>query len=355
MRIPDLSAVILAAVFAWPAAAQEPAPVSLAVPEAAYATRSLQLSGSFVAQRSARLSPRLPGLVAQAPVDAGDQVSAGDTVLQLDTRLAELAVSQALAARQEAQARVTESQRLLDEAARLSRKQVAPETEIEARRAQVAVSEANLATAEASLAVQRERLERHAVPAPFDGVVAQRLVEMGEWVETGDAVVQLVGVGELWLDAQAPQEFLPAMSTDVRTLVRVDALGGQEFVARVHARVPVSDPTARTFLLRLVLDQPAPDIVPGMSATALLNWTSSDQVVYVPRDAIIRFPDGTTTVWIVKEAAGQATAHETEVAISRYEGDRAEIRSGLAADQPVVVRGNEVLSEGQPVRVVERQ
>ena len=75
--------------------------------------------------------------------------------------------------------------------------------------------------------------------------------------------------------------------------------------------------------------------------------------VFMKAGAIIRFPDGTTTVWVVDSAGGTTTARELPVTIERYDGDRAAISHGLSATQSVVVRGNEVLVEGQRVTVRE--
>lgn len=183
-------------------------------------------------------------------------------------------------------------------------------------------------------------------------MVAVRLAEVGEWVETGTAVAELVATDALWLDVRAPQQLWDPLDRQVRASAWVDALGSR-VEARVEARVPVNDPAARTFLVRLALAEPQRSIVPGMSATVRFEWVEDRQVLAVPRDAIIRFPDGTTTVWVVTDGPAGPTAHEREVTVEGYEGDRAELRPGLAADARVVIRGNEVLTEGQAVRIVE--
>jgi RND family efflux transporter MFP subunit len=189
--------------------------------------------------------------------------------------------------------------------------------------------------------------------APFSGVIARRLTESGEWVETGTAVAELVAVDDLWLDVQAPQRLWPRLREDTEVHVVVDALGSASFPARVDARVPVSDPNARTFLLRLVLPDADPDITPGMSARAQLRLTTDSDALLVPRDALIRYPDGTTTLYTVDTRVAPPRARQREVTVGRVDGDWAVIDSGLEPDQAVVVRGNEVLQDGDAVRIVE--
>jgi len=335
-----------------PLAAQEPAPVAVAQPEVRPAVERVELTGSFTARRAAQLSPRLSGLVETIDIDAGDEVAAGDVIVRLDDRLAELQLAQADAAVAEARASFDEAVRLRDEALRLSEDRFLPDTEIQARKSAAQVAQATLDVARAERDTAVERLERHAIAAPFDGVIARKLTESGEWVETGTAVAELVAVDDLWLDVQAPQRLWPRLRQDTGVEVVVDALGRRTFAAEVAARVPLSDPNARTFLLRLVLVDADPDITPGMSARAMLRLTSDTDALLVPRDALIRYPDGTITVFVVDDSDAPPRARQREVAVGRVDGNMAVIESGLEAGRPVVVRGNEMLSDGDAVRVV---
>lgn len=333
--------------------AQDAAPVRVAQPEVRPAVERVELTGSFTARRAARLSPRLSGLVETIAVDAGDAVSGGDVIVQLDDRLAELQLAQFEAAVTQARAALDEAIRLRDEALRLGEDQVIPATEIEARRSAVQVAQARLEVAVAERDTAAERLARHAIVAPFPGVIARRLTEAGEWVDTGTAVAELVAVDDLWLDVQAPQRLWPRLREDTEVNVVVDALGGAAFTAEVAARVPVSDPNARTFLLRLVLPEADPDITPGMSARAQLRLSTDADALLVPRDALIRYPDGTITLFVVDRQATPPRARQREVTVGRVDGDLAVVDSGLDAGQAVVVRGNEVLQDGDAVRIVE--
>ena len=344
-------AAALAVCLSATAAAQQPAPVAVASPEVRPAVEEIELTGSFTARRSAQLSPRLSGLVETIGVDAGDAVATGDVIVRLDDRLAELELAQAEAAVEQSRAAFDEAVRLRDEAERLVEDRFFPDTEVRARRSAVQVAEAALDVAMAERDTVAERVARHKIVAPFDGIIARRFTEAGEWVETGTAVAELVAVDYLWLDVQAPQRLWPRLQQDTDVEVIVDALGGQTFSGEVAARVPVSDPAARTFLLRLVLPEADPDITPGMSARTVISLRTDADALLVPRDALIRYPDGTITLYTVDESVSPPVARQREVQVGRVDGDRAVIESGLSPTERVIVRGNEVLAEGQPVRV----
>jgi RND family efflux transporter MFP subunit len=345
---------LIAVAHGAPALGQEPAPVTVAQPEVRPAVDRVELTGSFTARRAAQLSPRLSGLVETISIDAGDTVEAGDVVVRLDDRLARLQLAQAEALVAQARAAFDEAVRLRDEAERLGKDKFLPDTLIQARKSAVHVAKAAMDVASAERDTAAERLERHAIIAPFDGVVARRLTESGEWVETGTAVAELVSIDDLWLDVQAPQRLWPRLRQDTRVDAVVDALGGRAFAAAVAARVPVSDPRARTFLLRLKLSDANADadITPGMSARVVLRLSTGADAVLVPRDALIRYPDGTITVFVLDDATTPPKVRQREVVIGRVDGDMAVIESGLEAGQRVVVRGNEVLSDDDTVRVV---
>ena len=183
--------------------------MTVAQPEVRPAVERIELTGSFTARRAAQLSPRLSGLVETIDIDAGDQVAAGNVIVRLDDQLAELQLAQAEAAVAQSQASFDEAVRLRDEALRLGEDRFFPDTEIQARKSAVQVARAALDVARAERDTAAERLARHAIIARFDGVIARRLTEAGEWVETGTAVAELVAVDDLWLDVQAPQRLWP--------------------------------------------------------------------------------------------------------------------------------------------------
>ncbi|MFO8151838.1 efflux RND transporter periplasmic adaptor subunit, partial [Thioalkalivibrio sp.] len=164
-----LISALLAGVMALPIFAQEPAPVTVAQPEVRPAVEQIELTGSFTARRSARLSPRLSGLVESIGVDAGDPVESGDVVVRLDDSLARLQLAQAEASVAQARASFDEAVRLRDEALRLGEDSFFPDTEIQARKSAVQVAKAALDVAGAERDTMAERLERHSIVAPFDG------------------------------------------------------------------------------------------------------------------------------------------------------------------------------------------
>ena len=343
-----------------PAAPQDPRPVSVTRPVREPLVTTLELTGSLTARRQSRLSARTSGLIQRLQVDAGHAVKQGDILMELDPALAELALEKTAAQRRQAELELAEADRLLAEGKNLARVGGFSRSEAETRETNVRVRRALLESLTVQVREQEEIIARHRLPAPFSGVISRKLAEEGEWVQTGTPVLELVETGAPWLDVQAPQEAYAMLREDgeengaprLAIAVHLDAFPETALPARISALVPVKDEVARTFLVRLKLEDPRQLAAPGMSARARFTLRSRDPAVQVERDAVVRLPDGTAMVWVVGGDAGAPVAQRREVELGRTLTRLVEVRRGLDDTPPVVVRGNEGLRENQPVTVL---
>ena len=312
----------------------------------------VNLSGSVTSPKTALLSTSVGGLIQTMHVDAGDRVEKGNVLVTLDRELADLELERTIAQEAQASTLLDDARRRLREAEELRENRVIAETQIKSLEAEVTRTEAELRAASAALRQQEAIVRRHEIRAPFAGVVSERVAEVGEWVNPGTGLVSLVATDELRFDFRVSQAHYASITDDTIIALTLDALPGQTIQGRIQAVVPVKDPGARTFLLRAVAD---PDhtqgITPGMSARAELRLDAGRQAVVVPRDALLRHPDGRRTVWVAETDGEQATVSERRVDTGLEFDGVIEIRNGLEAGVPVVVRGNEALQDGQAVTV----
>lgn len=333
-------------------AAQNAAPVAVAESQTLPIIREERVTGTVTSPRSAALSAQVGGMVARIAVEEGDRVEPGQVLLELDRELAEHALETAQAEQARARATLADARRRLDEGRRLVADKSIPKSEFESLGAAVKIAEAEFAAAAAGARQQAAVLARHEIKAPFAGVVSERRTELGEWVSPGTPVLELVATDGLRFDFRVPQELYPRLDGNAEVILSLNTLPDETFGGRIAAAVPVSDPSARTFLLRVLpADEAHPAITPGMSARALLRIDTGREGVVVPRDALLRYPDGRVSVWVLEEAEGGTRVRERLVELGLSFGDRVEIREGLEAGATVVVEGNESLQDGQAVRV----
>ncbi len=317
------------------------------------------LTGSLSAARVAILSAEVSGLVSELNVDVGDKLDAGDTLLKLNDELAGIALQRARATATSARERLEDTERRLAEAQTLGASNNIAASEVRSRQSQVEVDRAALAVAQAEVRLREAELRRHHVTVPFSGTLSRKLVEIGEWVNPGTGLLEIISSQALRADFQVPQRFYPMIESDSSLTLRFDAYPGENYTGHVVQKVPQSSDRARTFLLRVALneeDRP-PMLIAGMSVAATLRLASGEKGVAVTRDALLRYPDGRVTVWIVErgENENQATVTEQQVESGLSFAGKVEIVSGLGAGEEVVVRGNEALRQNQRVHIIDSE
>lgn len=326
-------------------------PVSVSKPIVSDSSQPLTLSGSLTAEKRALLSPRVDGLVKQVLVDAGDKVKQGDILIRQDPAIAQQQLEQARASTNEARANMTEAQRLVKEAQRLRGENYISATELANRESNLALAEAALAAAQAIQNTAAEELRRHELPAPFDGVISTKMTEAGEWVNRGDQVLELVALEPVRLDVNVPQEKFSEITPDTRVEILPDALPSRKLSGKITALVPVSNAQARSFLVRIVVDSDEVNLLPGTSANAVIYLNPQQAKGFrIPRDAVLRHPDGGRSVFVVDE---NNQAQRRRVTVESESSDGVLISDGLSAEDLIVVRGNEVLKENDVVEIIQ--
>jgi membrane fusion protein, multidrug efflux system len=314
--------------------------------------RVLELTGTVTAARAARLSVATSGLVAAIHVDAGSKVDMGELLLELDPELAQLQYDSASAQVEQAETALKDARRRLEEARRLVPQRSIAESVVRDIEAEVASDEAALHQAQADAGYRQGILHRHQLKAPFAGVVSAKLTEEGEWINPGQAVFDLVAVDDVRLDFFVSEDYLAEVRPGAAVAFSLNSDPDKKYPGQVATVVPVTDPSARTFLLRVLPKNSGGHMLPGMSVTASLKLATGRRGVAVPRDAIIRFPDGRVVVWVVESGADGPTAREQPVSTGLAFDSMVEIRHGLDAGAVVVTRGNEALQNGQRISLV---
>lgn len=309
--------------------------------------------GTIVSSQRSSLSAQIAGRIDQVMVDVGSAVVARDPLVQLNDDLAKLEVQRTLAAVAQRQAELNERQRLVEDGQQLRAREILPDSELKARIAARDIARATLQSAQADLALAEKRLAQHTVLAPFDGAVVAKEREVGEWVVPGTGLLQVVRLGELWLDVQIPQDMWPVIKDLSSAVAQVDAIPGARINLRKLASAPASRVETRTFLTRFAFTQVDDRLAPGMSARVDVAFDIGESILAVPRDAIVRRPDNSIIVWVVVPSENGSIVEERLISVGVATRDHVVVRSGLTADDVVVVRGNENLRAGQTVLVSE--
>lgn len=212
----------------------------------------------------------------------------------------------------------------------------------------VEAARAALQQAQANLALLRQQVADAIIRAPFDGVVATRLVDVGVVAGAGTPVARIVSLEKLYFEGTLPEVLLREVRVGMPVTVRVDAFPDRTFNARIEAVYPAVADQARNLRIRVSLSNPRDlPLKTGLFARGEILVRSFKDVPLTPKLALLE-KGGTTRVFVVEnDVAKQRTL---KVIATNTEYLYAE---GVRAGETVVVRGQDLLSNGQPVRVLE--
>jgi len=357
-HLSPLHLILLAITIAFPLTVVASVKPQQAVPKVLVSTveqtaliEEVPVSGTVISPRVAELALEVSGIINSVTVDIGDNIQPGDKLLHLDNELHKLALAASRAASEQAREQMEDAKRRLNNFQALTKQHTISENELQSLAAQVRIDSAALAGFLAEQKRQQALLRRYTLVAPFAGVISHKYVEKGEWVQPGKAVFRLVDTNNLRLDFQVPQSVFSKLDQLTDVTVKLDSLPQQNYRGQIDAVVPVSNPDSRTFMIRVALNNTQVSMTPGMSASAVLRLQLGTQGIVVPRDALLRYPDGRVTVWVLKQQGNEITVEERQVQTGLSFDSKITITSGLQGGEQVVVQGNEALRDGQAVSV----
>jgi RND family efflux transporter MFP subunit len=324
------------------ARAADPPPVPVVVTTARIENFAANLSatGTVVSRNDARISGEVGGTLAWI-AEPGANVKRGETIARIDGERLSLALrdNEAAVKRLEAQLQLLATQRT-----RLQTlgSNVVSQSQLDEATSRERMAEQDVEQARVARDRARLDLSRASVRAPFDGIVAERLSQSGEFVAGGTPLLRLVNDRDLEVVARAP---LTTADTIGAGAIAQLIDGERKSSGKVRAVIPVGDERSRMVELRIALNDRSWRV--GAPVRVEIAPRHLKAVVTVPRDAVI-LRQGSSYVMRVK---ADNTAERVAVNIGPGQANNVQIDGLLRAGDRVVVRGGERLEPGQTVKV----
>jgi membrane fusion protein (multidrug efflux system) len=286
--------------------------------------------GSLRAVRGVDLASEISGLVRSVHFKSGDEVKAGQLLVQLnaDPDIAQLHALEAAAD-------------LAEITYERDKKQ------IEAQ----AISQSTLDSASADLKSKQAQVTQQAavvakktISAPFAGRLGISSVNPGQYVNSGEKIVTLQSLDSIFIDFSLPQQELSRVSRGQTAVVFIDAYPGKTFTGKITAINPKVDPDSRNVQVEAVIANPGRELLPGMYATLEVLYGAAQHYLTLPRTAVTFNPYG-ETVYLVEEKgtdkAGKKTltVRQTFVTLGPARGDQVAVLSGVKEGDQVVTSG----------------
>ncbi len=327
-----------------PAKTEPPLEVKTVHPFRGAITRNVTLPGEVKAYQQATLYAKVAGYLKTITVDKGDRVKQGDLIADIEVpeMLADLA-------RYKAEVEVAElDYRRLSESQKKLPDLVVPQT-VDNAKGKLDVAKASLERTETLLGFAK-------ITAPFSGVITKRMVDPGAFIPAATsgsaaqnaAIVTLTDFNRVRVQVAVPELETSLIATDQPVKLNVDGLPGRSFDGKITRFSYTLDEATKTMLAEIELPNPKLELRPGMYAVVKIGIQRKEDGLLVPVDALITERAGASVFTVV-----DAKAKKIPAKTGLNDGAYVEIVSGVKPDQPVILVGKRVLSDGQAVNASE--
>ncbi|MCH8320949.1 MAG: efflux RND transporter periplasmic adaptor subunit, partial [Acidobacteria bacterium] len=311
--------------------------------------------------RKVTVYARLNAIIEEIMVEEGAFVGEGDVLLRLEDRevrneyeQASIAVDEAnLGLRQgevQVQLSAADYERSLDLfEQRLISKQEFDQVTLTNRIDGLALETAHqrLEAARARLRAATIQLEYTEIPSPIDGVITERLVEVGDRVNGNEEVFSVEEFPPLWARIFVPERDLPQLKVAQKAQVRVDTFPDQDFEATIKLINPTVDATSGTVKVTFEMER-TDRLRPGMFGTVYIATETRPDAIVIPKKAVLRERDENRVFVITAENL----VEKREVVLGFSEEDRVEILEGIQEGEDIVTVGYEGLADGYAVNII---
>ena len=341
-----VGAALALACGAEPVPSEPPAPpVLVKDAEAHDVVDRIEATGQLLAKAEARVAAQVAGEVTGVAFDEGAAVSEGQVIVEIDPERRQLELEDNRASVVQAEAELEEARREAGRVEKLAGRGAVSQAQLDEARTQLRLARSRLVAAQAQLGLAERALRDANVKAPFAGLVARRVVNVGEFVNVGQELFDLVALDPVEVEFHLAEVDSARVAVGQTVEVRVASFPEEVFGARVTVVSPTIDRDTRTRRVKAELPNPEGRLLPGTFARVDLGVAERQGVVMVPKEAVLQRSDGSVLYRLV----GDDRVRRVRAELGRHRGDLVEIRGDLRAGDPVVVRGQTGLVDGAVV------
>jgi membrane fusion protein (multidrug efflux system) len=301
--------------------------------------------GTTRAFESVSLASKVSGIVEKISFTEGQNVKAGDVLVELDIAERKADLEAARAAIQTARAQREETNQKFERAQQLRRAGAGTEALVSDLTLQLRTVETTIAAAQARERSAAARLDDYYVRAPFDGRVGFRQVSVGAFLDTKVIITTLDDIRRIRLDFAIPEPLLARIKVGAMVNARSVAFANRVFSGEVAAIDTRIDPVTRSVKLMAIIENADLALKPGMFLTVSLEVARRESAVIAPEEAIVS--EGPRQVaYVVKDNRIERRV----VVVGQRMYGKVEIAEGLKAGDVIVARGIQRVRNGMQVQ-----
>jgi membrane fusion protein (multidrug efflux system) len=328
-----------------PAVAGRRYPVATEPARAGLLTSKLEASGALDAEQWVEVTAAVEGILGPPAFREGDRARPDAVLIEIDPERHRLACERAAAALLRVEADLHDKEDVLERRRQPAAKKAFTEEEV--RHCEADVEQARAAEAEMKVLrdIAARDLDLSRVRAPLEGFIDKRTAVAGQYVKPGTLLAVVLRPKPLRLRFSIREEDVARVTAGAEVAFTVPAFGAESFPAKVFHVARAVDPATRRIEVLAAVPNEDERLRPGFFAKVTLETASPAPVVILPESAVLRTGDG-HIAYVVAEGRAQKRV----LAVGRQDLDgRYEVLGGVAAGEPVVVRGAAFLADGAAV------
>jgi len=339
-------ALCLFPLVSWAEDAEEKAPASPVMVETAQRdtfSATLWVSGTIISQNDARIAAETDGRITWV-ADVGSRIEQGEAIARIDAedlRL-DLADSEAQLLSLKSQLKYRDSS--LQRFQKLADSNNAAATQLDEAQSQLDMTRQEIKRAEVAIAQIKRRIRQTEVLAPFPGIVVERVVQTGEFVNRGAQVARLVDTEHREIRAQAPLSVAGWIREGMQVSVEH---GDRESLSPVNYVIPVGDDRSRMFEVRIAANDPAWII--GSPVRIALPNSEPRELVAIPRDGLVLRGNNIYVMRVNSDNTVEKVTVETGIGLGGF----VEVIGNVEQGDRIITRGGERIQAGQAVTISE--
>ncbi len=296
----------------------------------------IKVQGTVESDNNVLIAPQSSGVVKKIHVNAGNKVTKGKLLAELDGSILESSIA-------EVENGLELAETIFERQQRLWEKNIGSEIEfLQARNNKVGL--------EKRLATLKEQYKMTKIFTPLSGTVDEILIKEGEMAVAGMGAVRVVQLSNLKIKVDLSEVYISRININDLVHVKIPATGG-EFDLRIDAVSQVIDPQNRTFQIEMKIPESEVGIKPNMLSVLTINDYTNDEALIVPLN-IVQETGQEQFIFVAEQINGDWNARRRSVKTGNSYADRAEISSGLQEGEYVVTFGYQNLADGQKLAVV---
>ena len=326
-----------------------PTPVRVAPVLRQAVNQTVTLIGTVEPLKRSIVASEVEGLVQAFPAEEGRAVKRGQLLARLRTNTLQIELDSTLASHREARTRYRQAKRDLSRIRVLFKKELVTQKEFDDAQAEEMALRERLSQLGTEIRRVRDSLNQSKIVAPFDGWITQAFTEIGQWVEEGGAIIEMVDVSHVQIEVPLPERYVRNIQIHDPVIATFDGLPEFEAQGRVFSLIAQADRVARTFPVKVDIPNPLLAIKSGMVSRVTLPVGRPHEGLVIPKDALV-LRGGKEFVFLVNEGM---MAQQIPVTSVVHLDDRVEVEGEVQEGMTIVVEGNERLFPGQSVRILE--